>query len=68
MERIQALNATAGAILDSRTVGQANGDTNATDQFHGGKYLVWQVRGHVRFIVTNLNTTTNAVLSGIFFD
>lgn len=72
LQRIQAVNATTGAILDSRTVGQSNGDTNASDQFRGGVYLVWEVRGHVRFTVTNLITVTNlnsnAVLSGIFFD
>jgi hypothetical protein len=66
VERIVAVNATTGATLDSRTVGQASGDTNANDQFRNGKYLVWLVRGHVRFTVTNLNS--NAVVSGIFFD
>jgi serine/threonine-protein kinase len=66
VERIVAVNATTGATLDSRTVGQAKGDTNANDQFRNGKYLVWLVRGHVRFTVTNLNS--NAVVSGIFFD
>jgi hypothetical protein len=65
VERIDAVNATTGATLDSRVIGQPNGDTNPNDQFHSGKYLVWQVRGHVRIIVTNLNS--NAVLSGIFF-
>jgi hypothetical protein len=68
VERIVAVNATTGATLDSRTVGQPKGDTNANDQFRNGKYLVWLVRGHVRFTVTNLNTSANAVVSGIFFD
>ena len=31
------------------------------------KYLIWNVRGDVRFTITNLNTTSNAVLSGVFF-
>lgn len=66
VERVDAVNATTGATLDSRVVGQSDGDTNASDQFRSGKYLVWEVRGHVRFTVTNLNS--NAVLSGIFFD
>ena len=66
VQRIQAVNATTGATLDTRTVGQPDGDTNASDQFRSGKYLIWEVRGHVRFTVTNLNS--NAVLSGIFFD
>lgn len=66
VESIKAVNATTGKVLDSRTVGQPNGDTNANDQFRNGKYLVWLVRGRVRFTVTNLNS--NAVVSGIFFD
>ena len=66
VESIDAVNATTGATLDSRTVGQAKGDTNTNDQFRNGTYLVWLVRGHVRFTVTNLNS--NAVVSGIFFD
>jgi len=66
VERIDAVNAITGKKLDSRIVGQANGDTNTNDQFRGGKYLVWLVRGHVRFTVTNLNS--NAVVSGVFFD
>ena len=66
VERIDAVNAVTGATLDSRTVGQTADDTNVNDQFHNGKYLVWQVRGRVIFTVTNLNS--NAVVSGIFFD
>ena len=66
VERIDAVNATSGATLDSRTVGQPADDTNPDDQFHNGKYLIWDVRGHVTFTVTNLNI--NAVVSGIFFD
>ena len=68
VERVDAVNATTGATLDSRTVGQASTDTNPADQFHDGKYLVWDVRGHVRFTVTNLNASSNAVVSAIFFD
>ena len=66
VERIDAVNATSGATLDSRTAGQTADDTNPDDQFRNGKYLVWDVRGHVTFTVTNLNS--NAVVSGIFFD
>jgi hypothetical protein len=49
----------------TRALGQPNGDTNPADGFNGGKYLIWNVRGHVRFTITNLNS--NAVLSGVFF-
>jgi TIR domain len=65
VERVDAQNATTGATLDSRSLGQPSGDPNPADRFTGGKYLVWNVRGHVRFTVTNLNS--NAVLSGVFF-
>ena len=67
VERVDAQDATTGATLDSRSLGQGNGDSNPKDQFTSGKYLIWNVRGHVRFTITNLNTTSNAALSGIFF-
>src|SRR5262249_39818725 len=55
-DRVAALAATTAATLDSRTL----------SQFTSGDYVVWNVRGHVRFTITNLNS--NAVLSGVFFD
>jgi hypothetical protein len=67
VERIDAQDATTGASLDSHSLGQPNADQNPADRFTGGKYLIWNVRGHVRFTITNLNTTSNAVLSGVFF-
>jgi hypothetical protein len=66
VERVDARDATTAATLDSRTLGQPSGDATASDQFNNGKYVVWNVRGHVRFTITNLNS--NAVLSGVFFD
>jgi hypothetical protein len=65
VERVDAQDATSGATLDSRALGQPNGDSNPADRFNGGKYLIWNARGHVRFTITNLNS--NAVLSGVFF-
>jgi hypothetical protein len=65
VERVDAVDATSGVSLDSRLLGQPSGDPSASDQFNGGKYVVWNVRGHVRFTITNLNS--NAVLSGVFF-
>ncbi len=65
VERVDAQDATTGATLDSRSLGQGNGDSNPKDQFTSGKYLIWNVRGHVRFTITNLNS--NATLSGVFF-
>jgi hypothetical protein len=67
VERVDAQDGTTGATLDSRSIGQGSGDSNPQDQFTSGKYLIWNVRGHVRFTITNLNTTSNAVLSGVFF-
>jgi hypothetical protein len=67
VERVDAQDATTGATLDSRSLGQPNGDQNPADRFNGGKYLVWNVRGHVRFTITNLVATSNATLSGVFF-
>jgi hypothetical protein len=46
-----------GDVLDRRVV---------TD-FHGGKYLVWKLKGHVNLHITN-NGQPNAVVSGILFD
>jgi hypothetical protein len=65
VERVDAMDATTGAVLDTHTLGQANGDPNSADGFNGGKYVAWNVRGHVKFTITNLNS--NAVLSGVFF-
>jgi hypothetical protein len=65
VERVEVRDATTSVTLDSRTLGQPSGDQNPSDRFFNGKYLVWNVRGHVRFTITNLNST--AVLSGLFF-
>ena len=67
VERVDAQDATTGTTLDSRTLGQPSGDANPADRFNNGKYLVWNVHGHVRFTITNLNATSNAALSGVFF-
>jgi hypothetical protein len=54
-ERIDVLNAVSGSVLDSRTV----------SSFSSGKYLVWNISGHVTFQVTAL--LKNAAVSGMFF-
>jgi hypothetical protein len=56
-ERVDVLDALSGNVLDTRTV----------TSFSGGKYLTWNVGGHVQFKLTNLSGP-NAVLSGLFFD
>jgi hypothetical protein len=56
-QRIDAIDPTSTAILDTRTL----------TQFSSGQYLVWSVRGHVSFKITNTGPS-NAVVSGLFFD
>jgi subtilisin family serine protease len=55
-ERIDVLDATTLAVLDTRTV----------SGFHGGQYFTWSVTNHVIFRVTRLSGD-NAVVSAIFF-
>ena len=55
-QRVDVLNATTGAVLDTRTV----------TAFSNGQYLVWTIGGHVTFRVTNTGPA-NAVVSGLFF-
>ncbi len=56
-ERIDILDAN-GVLLNTQNV----------SNFHNGQYLVWQLSGHVQVRVTNLNSNSNAVISGLFFD
>ena len=55
-ERVEIVDATTGAVLDSRVV----------SHFSGGQYLVWTVTGHVRIQVVRTGAT-NAVVSAVFF-
>ncbi len=57
-EDIQVLDADTKAVLDTQ-------DLNA---YVKGKYLVWNVQGHVIFRVRNTSRWTNPALSAIFFD
>ena len=56
-QRIDILDGETEAVLDSRTV----------SGFHDGRYLVWEIRGHVKIKVTRTGGA-NAVVSGLFFD
>ncbi|HEV3236865.1 MAG TPA: hypothetical protein VGZ25_07740, partial [Gemmataceae bacterium] len=56
-ERVDILDAATGTVLSSQTA----------SSFNGGKYLVWNLSGHVQIRVTSL-AGPNAVLSGLFFD
>ncbi|MDQ6678854.1 MAG: hypothetical protein M3Z09_16340 [Acidobacteriota bacterium] len=55
-QRVDILDANTGAVLDSRSVAS----------FASGKYLVWNLSGHVRARITQ-NAGYNAVVSGLFF-
>jgi hypothetical protein len=55
-QRVDVLDATTGAVLDSQTI----------SAFSNGQYLVWTIGGSVRFRVTNTGPG-NAVVSGLFF-
>ena len=57
-EDIQVIDAATGGVLDTQ-------DLNA---YVSGKYLIWNVQGHVIFRVVNTSRWTNPALSGIFFD
>jgi len=55
-EMIQVIDTATGKVLDSRSIAS----------FRNGVYLVWNVTGNVTFKVVN-TSSTNAVLSGLFF-
>jgi hypothetical protein len=42
-------------------------DSRAVTSFVNGEYLVWNLSGHVIVRITNMNGSSNAVLSGLFF-
>ena len=56
-QRIDVINPSTGAVLDTRTI----------SGFSGGQYLTWDVTGNVAFRVTQL-AGANAVVSGVFFN
>jgi len=56
-ETVSIVDAGSGTVLDTRSL----------VSFETGAYLVWNVTGHVRIQVTNLQPGTNAVMSGLFF-
>jgi hypothetical protein len=56
-QTIDVLDAASGAVLNSQTV----------SGFRGGKYMIWNVTGHVQFRVTKTEGI-NGVVSGLFFN
>ena len=57
-ERIDILDAGSGTVLNSQTI----------SSFGQGDYLTWNLSGNLIIRVTNLITSSNAVISGIFFE
>ncbi len=59
-QTIDVLDASTNAVLDSR----------AMSNYQNGVYMVWNIKGHVKFRLTNTvaGQGPNAVLSGMFFD
>jgi len=56
-QTVQVLNATTGAVLDSLTV----------NDFTGGQYLIWTLRGHVKLRFVPLPGSSSSV-NAIFLD
>jgi hypothetical protein len=56
-QTVQVIDAASSKVLDTETI----------SGFSSGMYLVWNVTGHVKINVT-MTGTSNAVVSGIFFD
>jgi len=56
-EQVQILDASTNAVLDTRNV----------TGFQNGQYLVWNINGHVKIVLTTTNSNSNAVISGVFF-
>jgi len=56
VQSIDVVDVSSGTVLDTRSV----------SAFSAGKYLVWDISGNVRFVVT-CRGGSNAVVSGLFF-
>jgi hypothetical protein len=57
VETITIVDPSTQAVLDTRTI----------TVFTNGIYLVWNLSGHVQINVTNNNSASNAVISGVLF-
>jgi hypothetical protein len=64
-EKVQILDGSSGAPIDSRTIPDSGTSTTSAN-FVAGTYLVWKVSGHVIVAVSGV-AGPNAVVSGIFF-
>lgn len=57
-ENIDIVDAATGVVLDNQIV----------TSFSGGKYLSWNLKGHVQFRLAAMSDSGNTVLTGLFFD
>ena len=57
-QTVSVVDAGSGAVLNTQTV----------SSFNGGLYLSWTITGHVKLVFTNVGSSRNAVVSGLFFD
>jgi RHS repeat-associated protein len=57
-QRVQVIDRDTGAVLDTRDLAG----------FTGGRWLTWDVAGRVRFRVTNLNPSSNALINALVID
>ncbi|MDX1950855.1 MAG: chitobiase/beta-hexosaminidase C-terminal domain-containing protein [Verrucomicrobiota bacterium] len=57
VQTVELFDAVSGALLDTRTI----------SNFSEGKYLVWNIKGNVRFRFQK-SVGPNAIVSGLFFD
>ena len=55
---IEVVDAASGNLLDSHEI----------SAYAGGKYLIWNIRGHVILRVRKFGDWTNSAMSGLFFD
>ncbi|HLK58437.1 MAG TPA: RHS repeat-associated core domain-containing protein [Chthonomonadaceae bacterium] len=55
-QKMEVLNGSTGAVMDTQTL----------NNYHNGRYVIWNVQGHVQIRFTTLYP--NAVVSGIFLD
>jgi len=58
VERFDVYDACSGALLASHQV----------DSFQNGKYVVWDISGHVLVNVVYVGGSWNSVMSGVFID
>lgn len=56
-QRVEVIDEKTGVSLDSRDI----------SSFNSGKYVVYNISGHVRIYVSNLVSGSNAVVAGLFF-